>query len=320
MGTVAYMSPEQALGEELDARTDLFSLGVVLYEMATGRRPSRAPPRADLRRHPPQGADRAGAAQPRRAPELEQVITKAIDKDRALRYQTASDLAADLRRLRRVTESGRSTVQPSAASVAAVAPPEAVPASDASVEQPTPQPAAAPPAEIPMSESSSSRIQAIDKAGAKHWKALVAAVLVLGLGAAAFFAFRGEPEPVLTEGEEILLTDFVNTTGDPVFDGTLKQALAVKIEESPYLDVYPADKVRETLGFMELEATAAVTEEVGREICQRRGVRAMMTGEVAALGTNFIVTLNALDCAHWRDSRRTAGAGQLEGGGAERLG
>ena len=117
------------------------------------------------------------------------------------------------------------------------------------------------------------------------------------LGAAvAYFVFRGDPGPVLEEGTEVVISDFVNTTGDPVFDGTLKQALAVKVAESPYLDVYPQDKMIETLELMQRSTEEKITPAVAREICQRRGVKAMLSGEVASLGTNFIVTLNAVDC------------------------
>ena len=244
VGTVAYMSPEQALAKQVDARTDLFSLGVVLYEMATGRKAFTGDSTAAifdaiLNREPTPVAQ----INPQVPFEVEQVIAKALTKDASIRYQTAADLAADLRRLRKQGETSHSaapsmtTVPAASASVAAAAP--------ASESRPDPAPTDA--SEV---SGSSSKIAAIDKAGAKHWKGIAALVLVLG-AIGVFFSLRSSRGPVLTEGEEVLLTDFVNTTGDPVFDGTLKQALAVKLQESPYIDVLAEEKIRETLGFME---------------------------------------------------------------------
>ncbi|MDX1645047.1 MAG: tetratricopeptide repeat protein, partial [Thermoanaerobaculia bacterium] len=301
-GTVAYMSPEQALAKEVDARTDLFSLGAVLYEMATGRKAFTGDSTAAifdaiLNREP----TAVPQINPNAPFELEQVIRKALTKDAALRYQTAADLAADLKRLLQQGDSSRST-SPSFAPVAQPASPqpsspgepsraEAVPPQQA--ELPTePSATAASSADV---SGSSSRVEALDRAGAKHWKSIAAVVLVLGaLG--TYFLFRAESEPVLEEGTELVLADFVNTTGDPVFDGTLKQALSVKIAESPYLDVYPQDKMLETLSLMQRSPEEKITPEVAREICQRRGVKAMLSGEVATLGANYIVTLNAIDC------------------------
>jgi tetratricopeptide (TPR) repeat protein len=292
VGTVAYMSPEQALARPVDARTDLFSLGSVLYEMVTGRKAFTGESTAAifdaiLNREPTQ----ASQINPQLPFELEQVIGKALTKDANIRYQTASDLAADLKRLRMQGDSSRS----SAPMTAPVPPPatEVAAAAEASV---TAAPVSAPAAEPADISGSSSKIAAIDQAGAKHWKGLVAAVLVLGVGAAAYFALRGGGEPVLEEGTEVILADFVNTTGDSVFDDALGQALAVKIAESPYLDVYPQDKVRETLQLMERQAEDRITPEIAREICRRRGVKAMLSGEVAPLGSSFIITLNAIDC------------------------
>jgi serine/threonine protein kinase/tetratricopeptide (TPR) repeat protein len=301
VGTVAYMSPEQALARQVDARTDLFSLGAVLYEMLTGRKAftgesTAAIFEAILNRHPTPAAQIA----PHVPFEVEQIIAKALTKDVSVRYQSATDLAVDLRRMRMQADSSRSTVPSNVSagvampSATAVSPAEPVVAGDSgsgSATSPSLE-VDQPPADI---SGSSSKIAAIDKAGAKHWKGIAAAVLVLG-AAVAYFAFRGGGEPVLEEGTEVILADFVNTTGDSVFDEALGQALAVKIAESPYLDVYPEDKMRETLELMERSTEERVTPEVAREICRRRGVKAMLSGEVAPLGSTFIITLNAIDC------------------------
>ena len=290
VGTVAYMSPEQALAKDVDARTDLFSLGTVLYEMATGRKAFTGSSTVGifdsiLNKEPTPVAQ----VNPQAPFELEQVITKALTKDANLRYQTAADLAADLRRLAKQTGTSHA-VAPSMASV-----PAATPAQQ-SAQVPAAQAGAPVAAEGPGDISgSSSKIEAIDQAGAKHWKGLLAAVLVLaviGMGV-MWWMNRG---PKLTEEDYIVLTDFVNTTGEDVFDGTLTRAVAVKLDESPYLNAFPEEKVREMLSFMELDEDIRITREVGRDICQRRGIRALMTGQVSSLGSNYVLDVDFIDC------------------------
>ena len=99
----------------------------------------------------------------------------------------------------------------------------------------------------------------------------------------------------LTEKDSILLTEFVNTTGDSVFDGTLKQALAVQLEQSPYLNVFPQSRIQDALKYMGKPSGERVTSDVGREICQRVGVKAMLTGSIANLGSHFVITLGAVN-------------------------
>jgi len=263
MGTIAYMSPEQARGEELDARSDIFSLGVVIYEMATGKQAFSGTTAVVfdgiLNRVPPSPHSINGAV----PPELEGIIARAMEKDREQRFQSAAELGEDLRRLRRLSDSG-------------------------AVREPIPAPGtggwkfATPPAGV--------------RPPRRLWPAgVAAAVLAVIVGALAVRQFsRAE---ALGEGDSVLVTEFANSTGDPVFDGTLRQALAVKVEESAYLTVVGEQRVLETLRYMQRPPDTRVTREIGREVCQRQGIKAIIAGDIARLGESYVVTLAAESCA-----------------------
>lgn len=267
MGTIAYMSPEQALGKDLDTRTDLFSFGAVLYEMATGSLPFQGNTTAalyDALLHAtPQSPTRTNA---QLGPGFEAIIQKALEKDRDLRYQHASEIRSDLMRLKRDTDSGR------------------VPIATADLI-------------TARSPSSKPRIaEYFNTRGTKFWRmAVVVAALIAALFAAVHF-LRPYPAEALTEKDIVVLADFTNRTGDRVFDDTLEQALSIQLGQSPFLNILPDQKVSETLRLMGHSSAEPVTPEVARQICLRSGGKAELAGSISRLGNQYAIVLQAANC------------------------
>jgi Flp pilus assembly protein TadD/predicted Ser/Thr protein kinase len=257
VGTVAYMSPEQVRAKELDARSDLFSFGAVLYEMATGALPfhgessgvifkaildSVPPPPIRFNRDIP--------------PKLENIINRALEKDRNLRYQSAADMRSELQRLKRDSESGRlsaSNLGVTALPVAAATPP------------------------------------------AKFWKIAIPVGIVLMLAAGAFY-YRSQRGVHLSEKDTVVVADFANSTGDAVFDDALKTALTVSLRQSPFLNVLSDSDVGKTLRLMTLPITTSLTPQIAHELCQRAGSKAYIAGTVSNLGSEYVLGLKAVNC------------------------
>ena len=255
LGTVAYMSPEQARGKELDARTDLFSFGVVLYEMATGRLPFRGESTATIFEAILNRAPVAPVRlNPDISPELERIITKALEKDRNLRYQHASEMRTDLQRLKRDLDSGQAAA-----------------------------------AEVKPKPGKSARLRWMAVAGTM--------IVIIGVALSRWFLFSRKTH-ALTDKDTIVLADFTNTTGDPIFSETLKDALGISLRQSSFLDIVSDQRVASSLRLMTKPADTALTPQVAREVCLRTQGKAYISGSIASLGSQYVAGLKALNCTN----------------------
>jgi serine/threonine protein kinase len=268
LGTVAYMSPEQVRGEQLDARTDIFSFGIVLYEMATGRQAfqgntSGVVTEAILNRAPSPLCRLVSYD----GLELERVVTRALQKDRKLRYQTAGDLRSDLQSYKSESDTRRS-IRPSLSKRLATLPQKLIARLGAAAASPR-----------------RGRIQL-----------LVGAVVFIVLGDALGLYWRSHRSVPLTDRDTVVLAEFTNTTGDPIFDGTLRQGLASQLEQSPFLSLVSDDRIAKTLALMEKPKDARLTHQLAREVCQRVGSKGTIEGSISGSGSRYELRLQAVDC------------------------
>jgi len=287
VGTVRYMSPEQARGKPLDARTDIFSLGILLYEMVTGCAPFQGDSMADILAAILQNEPLPlGTYLPDAPEELQRIVNIALRKDNNERYQTMSELLVDLKNLRDelqvqtklerspgIAATGNLANKQTARSVATQ-----------SLVTDTPS--------IVSARTNSSAEYLVHQIKS-HKPFVITTLLMVVIGAGAFFYINRQP--VLTEQDTILVADFVNTTGDSIFDGTLKQGLAVQLGQSPFLHLFPDIRVRQTLRLMGRSPDERVTADIGKEICERQGLKALIVGGIAPLGSHYVISLEAVN-------------------------
>src|SRR5208283_2345287 len=264
-GTPAYMSPEHVRGDDLDRRTDIFALGLLLYEMATGHqafggKTGGAIIEAILTRTPPS----ARTLNPQIPPQLEEIINKCLDKDRNLRYPTAAAVRSDLQQLKRVSESGQ--IMSSTASVAA--------ATTATTATPVTHPP-------------------VRRFG---WKSITASAALLPLLALAGWFYMSHRAHGLTQMDTVVLADFINKTGDPIFDDTLRQGLAAQLQQSPFLSLVSDQKIQQTLKLMGKPQETKLSPAIAADLCIRAGSKAYLSGTISSIGSEYVIGVSAVNC------------------------
>jgi len=302
LGTSQYMSPEQARGKPVDARTDIWSLGVMLYEMAAGRPPFAGETKTDvivaIAKSDPLPIARFAPTMPA---EFEWIVMKALRKDVDERYQTVKELESDLKKLKQKVEF-KSELERSmgpeqlTGSLAAFTDTETSHSqSYLSTHTSVPIAAQSTGATPHDTQTRASSAEYIVNEIKRHKAAAIIGLSVVLIFGVLFYFVSLRRSSALTDKDTILLADFTNTTGDPVFDATLKQALAAHLRQSPFLDIFSEDRVHDTLKFMNREPDERITGEVAREICERNGIKAMLVGTISSVGSHYMISLDALN-------------------------
>jgi eukaryotic-like serine/threonine-protein kinase len=291
MGTVSYMSPEQARGKPLDARSDIFSLGVLLYEMVAGCKPFRGDTPSDiiaaLLVKEPLPVNQLVPDCPN---DLNHIINKALRKDKDERYQTIKSMLADLKTLKQEMEFEARLRRSSSSTPAVALKTSTIQAVGGATTQVLDVKSSV---DLARHSTMASAEYLVSKIKSHRRVALITLALIIATSIAAYFYFNRKP--VLTIKDTILLTDFVNTTGDMVFDGTLKQGLAVQLGQSPFLNLFPETQARQVLQLMGRAVDTRLTADIGREICQRQGLKALIVGSIAPLGNHYVISLEAIN-------------------------
>jgi serine/threonine protein kinase/tetratricopeptide (TPR) repeat protein len=294
LGTVAYMSPEQVRGKTLDSRTDLFSFGIVLYEMATGSVPFRGETSGiifdAIMNRAPLAPIRLN---PNLPPKLEDVINRALEKDRELRYQHAVDIKSELRRLKRDLESGRSSAVSSSSEPIY----SGSPAPAESVSGSAQRTSGSARAVVSASSGAVATVPAAPQPRPSWRKFVIPAVVVLLAAIAGGFYWRKHQTVQLTDKDQLILADFTNQTGDVVFDSTLKEALAIQLEQSPLLQLVSDAEMHNNLQYLGQSGAQKITPELAQQLGQRLGVKAYLAGTIANLGSSYVISINAVNCA-----------------------